>query len=127
MGCKNANNWADSILRRFFYSLGYFIGEHPGYFIIVPVMVTALCATGFQASLSSTYSLVPKESHVTLVPHNTLIKPYTLSLKGAITLFWVNIKKKTVLTLVRIVLLSNGCAVITLFNIYLKRVMTFYQ
>ena len=70
------------------------------------------------------YSLVPKESNVTLVPHITLIRPNTLSLKGAITLFWVNTKRKTVMTLIRIVLLSNGCAVITLFRIYLKRVMT---
>ena len=67
---------------------------------------------------------MPKESNVTLVPHNTLIRPNTLSLEGAITLFWVNTKRKTVMTLFRIVLLSNGCAVITLFKIYLKRVMT---
>ena len=53
------------------------------------------------------YSLVPKESNVTLVPHTTLIRPNTLSLKGAITLFWVNTKRKTVMTLIRIVLLSN--------------------
>ena len=45
-------------------------------------------------------------------------------LKGAITLFWVNTKRKTVMTLIRIVLLNNGCAVITLFKIYLKRAMT---
>ena len=70
------------------------------------------------------YSLVPKESNVTLVPHITLIKPNTLSLKGAITLFWVNTRRKTVMALISIVLLSNGCAVITLFKIYLKRVMT---
>ena len=70
------------------------------------------------------YSLVPKESNVTLVPHITLIRPNTLSLKGAITLFWVNTKRKTVMTLIRIVLHSNGCAVITLFRIYLKIVMT---
>ena len=74
--------------------------------------------------LIDTYSLVPKESNVTLVPHITLIRPNTLSLKGAITLFWVNTKRKTVMTLIRIVLLSNGCAVITLFRIYLKIVMT---
>ena len=42
--------------------------------------------------------------------------------QGAITLFWVNTKRKTVMTLIRIVLLSNGCAVITLFRINLKRV-----
>ena len=62
-----------------------------------------------------TYSLVPKESNVTPVPHITLIKPSTLSLKGVITLFWVNTKRKTVMTLFRVVLLSNDCAVITLF------------
>ena len=61
---------------------------------------------------------------MTLVPHITLIKHNTLSLKGAITLFWVNTKRKTVMTLVRIVLLSKGYAVITLFRIHLKRVMT---
>ena len=43
---------------------------------------------------SNKYSLVPKESNVTLVPHITLIKPNTLSLKGAITLFLGQHKKK---------------------------------
>ena len=61
---------------------------------------------------------------MTLVPHITLIRPNTLSLEGAITLFWVNTKRKTVMTLVRIVLHSKGYAVITLFRIHLKRVMT---
>ena len=70
------------------------------------------------------YSLVPKESNVTLVPHITFIRPNTLLVKAVMTLFWVNTKRKTVMTLIRIVLLSNGCAVITLFKIYLKRVMT---
>ena len=65
-----------------------------------------------------------KESNVTLVPHNTLIRPNISSLKGAITLFWVNTKRKIVMTLVRIVLLSKVYAVITLFRIHLKRVMT---
>ena len=59
------------------------------------------------------YSLVPKESNVTLVPHITLIRPNTLSLEGAITLFWVNTKRKTVMTLIRIALLRNGSAVTT--------------
>ena len=67
---------------------------------------------------------MPKESHVTLVPHITFIRPNTLLVKAVMTLFWVNTKRKTVMTLIRIVLLSNGCAVITLFKIYLKRVMT---
>ena len=75
-------------------------------------------------STSSRYSLVPKESNVTLVPHITFIRPNTLLVKAVMTLFWVNTKRKTVMTLIRIVLLSNGCAVITLFKIYLKRVMT---
>ena len=70
------------------------------------------------------YSLVPKESNVTLVPHITFIRPNTLLVKAVMTLFWVNTKRKTVMTLIRIVLLSNGFAVITLFKIYLKRVMT---
>ena len=67
---------------------------------------------------------MPKESNVTLVPHITLIRPNTSSLKGAITLFWFNTKRKIVMTLIRIVLLSNGFAVITLLKIYQKRVMT---
>ena len=67
---------------------------------------------------------MPKESNVTLVPHITFIRPNTLLVKAVMTLFWVNTKRKTVMTLIRIVLLSNGCAVITLFKIYLKRVMT---
>ena len=41
----------------------------------------------------------------------------------AISLFKVTTKRKIVMTLIRIVLLSNGCAVITLFKIHLKRVM----
>ena len=67
-----------------------------------------------------TYSLVPKERNVTLVLQVILIR----SVRGAITLIWFNTKIKTVMTLIRIVLLSNGFAVITLFKIYLKRVMT---
>ena len=78
----------------------------------------------FRTLKTTAYSLVPKESNLILVLHITLIRPNTLSLKGTITLFWVNTKRKTVMTLVRIVLLSNGCAVITLFRIYLKIVMT---
>ena len=64
------------------------------------------------------YSLVPKQSNVTLVLHITLIRPNTLSLQGAITLFRVNTKRKTVMTLIRIVLPSNG------FRIYLKKLTT---
>ena len=71
------------------------------------------------------YSLVPKESRMALVPHAILIRPNSLSVKGVIvTLFWINKKRKMAMTLIRIVVLSNGCAVITFFKIYLKRVMT---
>jgi len=38
----------DDVLKRVFFRLGLFIGHHPGYFIIVPVLLTALFATGFQ-------------------------------------------------------------------------------
>ena len=38
-------------------------------------------------------------------------------------LLWVNTKRETVMTLIRIGLLSNGCAVIALFRIYLKGVI----
>jgi len=38
----------DDALKRWFYRLGVCIGNNPGYFIIIPVLLTALCATGFQ-------------------------------------------------------------------------------
>ncbi len=38
----------DKTLRKFFYWLGFNIGQTPGYFIIVPLLLTALLATGFQ-------------------------------------------------------------------------------
>ena len=47
------------------------------------------------------YSLGPKDSNVTLVPYVTLIKPNTLSVKVVITIFWINTKRKTVMTLIR--------------------------
>ena len=60
-----------------------------------------------------------------LVPHVTLIMSNTLSVKRSmISCFRINKVRKMVMTLIRIVLLSNGCAVITLFRIYLKIVMT---
>ena len=93
-------------------------------FGILPKVYNVSATFEFKKLFLFVYSLVPKESNVTLVPHITLIRPNTLSLKGAITLFWVNTKRKTVMTLVRIVLLSKGYAVITLFRIHLKRVMT---
>ena len=38
----------DEALKRLFYRLGVAVGTNPGYFIIVPQLLTALCATGFQ-------------------------------------------------------------------------------
>ncbi|XP_062562304.1 patched domain-containing protein 3 [Armigeres subalbatus] len=38
----------DNALNRTFYKLGTFIGRHPGYFVIVPVLLTLLCMTGYQ-------------------------------------------------------------------------------
>ncbi len=38
----------DDTLRAFFSWLGYKIGERPGYFIIIPILLTGLCASGFQ-------------------------------------------------------------------------------
>ena len=41
-------NIVDEFLKRLMYQFGKFIGDHPGYFLIVPLLVTALCASGFQ-------------------------------------------------------------------------------
>ena len=38
----------DKFLKEVFYRFGKFIGEQPGYFLIVPLLITALCASGFQ-------------------------------------------------------------------------------
>ena len=38
----------DKFLKELFYRFGKFIGEQPGYFLIVPLLITALCASGFQ-------------------------------------------------------------------------------
>jgi hypothetical protein len=38
----------DECLKKWFFQLGVFIGHNPGYFIIVPALLTALFATGFQ-------------------------------------------------------------------------------
>uniref|UniRef100_A0A0A9X8T6 Patched domain-containing protein 3 n=3 Tax=Lygus hesperus TaxID=30085 RepID=A0A0A9X8T6_LYGHE len=38
----------DELLARWFYKLGYQVALTPGYFIIVPVLLTALCITGYQ-------------------------------------------------------------------------------
>lgn len=36
----------DRQLNKSFGKLGVFIGHHPGYFIIIPVLLTMLCITG---------------------------------------------------------------------------------
>ena len=47
MGCQQ-NKIVDAAFKRWFYKLGFMIGSHPGYFIVVPLLLTALCASGFQ-------------------------------------------------------------------------------
>jgi hypothetical protein len=42
------NHIVDAALKRFFYRLGHVVGDHPGYFLVVPLLLTALCASGFQ-------------------------------------------------------------------------------
>ena len=46
MGCSTTI--VDRTLKKAFYHFGRFIGNNPGYFLIIPVLVTALCASGFQ-------------------------------------------------------------------------------
>ena len=46
MPCKVTS--IDALLRSFFGWLGYQVGKRPVYFIIVPFLLTALCASGFQ-------------------------------------------------------------------------------
>ena len=46
MGCSLGI--VDNLLKRAFRSLGRAIGNNPGYFVIIPVLLTALCASGFQ-------------------------------------------------------------------------------
>ena len=41
-------DFIDDGLRAFFGWLGYQVGKRPGYFIIVPILLTGLCASGFQ-------------------------------------------------------------------------------
>ncbi|KAH8237024.1 hypothetical protein KR038_003017 [Drosophila bunnanda] len=38
----------DKTLNKSFYHLGVCIAKHPGYFIIIPVLLTLLCITGYQ-------------------------------------------------------------------------------
>ena len=46
--CTNSSQIVDKMLRKYFYWLGFNIGQRPGYFIIVPILLTALLSTGFQ-------------------------------------------------------------------------------
>ena len=38
----------DDTLKKLFFKLGDLVGRQPGYFLIVPALLTALCASGFQ-------------------------------------------------------------------------------
>ncbi|KOB73415.1 putative cholesterol transport protein [Operophtera brumata] len=38
----------DDVLNRSFYKLGLIVGRNPGYFIIIPVLLTLLMITGYQ-------------------------------------------------------------------------------
>ena len=40
----------DDTLKKLFFKLGVAIGTSPGYFIIVPLLLTGLCASGFQVT-----------------------------------------------------------------------------
>ncbi|XP_063531515.1 patched domain-containing protein 3 [Cydia strobilella] len=46
MGCKLT--FVDDILNRSFYKLGLLVGRNPGYFIVIPVLLTLLMVTGYQ-------------------------------------------------------------------------------
>ena len=46
MGC--GLTWVDMVLHKGFYGFGVIVGKHPGYFLIVPLLLTLLCITGFQ-------------------------------------------------------------------------------
>lgn len=46
MGC--GVTCVDNVLTRSFYRLGVQIGHTPGYFLIVPILLTLLCITGYQ-------------------------------------------------------------------------------
>ncbi|XP_063233113.1 patched domain-containing protein 3-like [Bacillus rossius redtenbacheri] len=48
MGGCSGLTWVDSRLNRAFYQLGLVVGRHPGYFLVVPVLVSLLCVTGYQ-------------------------------------------------------------------------------
>ncbi|CAG9783858.1 unnamed protein product [Diatraea saccharalis] len=46
MGCKLT--FVDDILNKSFYKLGLVVGKQPGYFIIIPVLLTLVMITGYQ-------------------------------------------------------------------------------
>lgn len=46
MGCKLT--FVDDILNKSFYKLGLIVGRQPGYFIIIPILLTLLMITGYQ-------------------------------------------------------------------------------
>ncbi|XP_066995806.2 patched domain-containing protein 3 isoform X1 [Anabrus simplex] len=46
MGC--GLTWVDTALNKAFFKLGMVVGRHPGYFLIVPILLTCLCVTGYQ-------------------------------------------------------------------------------
>lgn len=46
MACKTTI--VDDLLNKAFYKLGLVVGKQPGYFIIIPVLLTLLMITGFQ-------------------------------------------------------------------------------
>ncbi|KAK6618440.1 hypothetical protein RUM43_013633 [Polyplax serrata] len=46
MGC--GVTFVDNFLTRNFYRLGVFVGNNPAYFLIIPVLLSLLCVTGFQ-------------------------------------------------------------------------------
>ncbi|XP_076180342.1 patched domain-containing protein isoform X1 [Ptiloglossa arizonensis] len=38
----------DNFLNRAFYKLGLVVGRHPGYFVVIPVLLACICFTGYQ-------------------------------------------------------------------------------
>ncbi|XP_076653309.1 patched domain-containing protein [Halictus rubicundus] len=38
----------DEFLNRTFHKLGFVVGQHPGYFVVIPVLVAFICFTGYQ-------------------------------------------------------------------------------
>ncbi|XP_037973388.2 patched domain-containing protein 3 isoform X1 [Plutella xylostella] len=46
MGCRVTI--VDDVLNKSFYKLGLAVGRQPGYFIIIPVLLSLLCITGYQ-------------------------------------------------------------------------------